>query len=132
VSDTEHEIVQQPVLRRSTQDKVIAGVAGGLGRYLGIDSVLVRIAFLLLAFFGGIGVLLYVIGWAAMPEEKPGEELGPAPRAGGARSRMVIGMMLVLVGSIWLLQQLLPRFDRFVGPVILIAIGLAVLLAVRR
>lgn len=52
---------------------MIAGVAGGLGRYLGIDPVIIRIAFVVLAVSGGSGVLLYLIGMIAIPEERPGE-----------------------------------------------------------
>ncbi len=50
------------VLRRSRDDRVIAGVCGGLGRYLGIDPVVVRLAALVLVVAGGTGVLLYLIG----------------------------------------------------------------------
>ena len=56
-------------LCRSSTDKVVAGVAGGLGAYFGIDSVIVRIAFIVLTFLGGAGPFLYLIGWLAMPKE---------------------------------------------------------------
>jgi phage shock protein C len=78
--DTQLTQHPQPVrVRRSTTDKVIAGVAGGLGRYLGIDPVILRIAFVLLALSGGSGVLLYIIGWIAIPQEQPNDVLGPIP-----------------------------------------------------
>jgi phage shock protein C len=56
-------------LTRSRKDRKIAGVCGGLGEYLGIDSTLVRLIWLLLIFFGGTGVLAYIIAWIIMPEE---------------------------------------------------------------
>ncbi len=56
-------------LCRSSTDKVIAGVAGGIGNYFGIDPVIVRIAFIVLTFLGGAGPFLYLIGWLAMPRE---------------------------------------------------------------
>ncbi len=56
-------------LCRSSTDKVIAGVAGGIGAYFGIDSVIVRIAFIVLTFLGGAGPFLYLIGWLALPKE---------------------------------------------------------------
>ncbi len=56
-------------LCRSSTDKVIAGVAGGIGTYFGIDPVIVRIAFIVLTFLGGAGPFLYLIGWLAMPKE---------------------------------------------------------------
>lgn len=55
-------------LMRSLSDKKVAGVCGGVGKYLGIDSTLVRIVMLLLAFLGGSGLLIYLIMWICMPE----------------------------------------------------------------
>jgi phage shock protein PspC (stress-responsive transcriptional regulator) len=51
-----------------TPDGKIAGVAAGIGHYLGIDPTIVRIAFLVLAFAGGVGVLLYLACWIVMPK----------------------------------------------------------------
>ena len=53
--------------RRSTTDRKIAGVAGGLGRAIGVDPVLVRVGFVILTIFGGFGALLYVLGWLLLP-----------------------------------------------------------------
>ncbi|MFN0153535.1 MAG: PspC domain-containing protein [Gaiella sp.] len=50
-----------------TSDRKLAGVAAGIGHYLGIDPTIVRIAFLVLTAAGGIGVLLYLICWLVMP-----------------------------------------------------------------
>src|SRR5919107_243351 len=54
-------------LRRSTTDKVIGGVAGGLARYSGIDPLLWRVGFVALAFAGGTGVLVSLLLWLLMP-----------------------------------------------------------------
>ena len=48
-------------LYRSRQDRVIAGICGGLGEYFNIDSAIFRILFLILTFGGGFGLLLYII-----------------------------------------------------------------------
>lgn len=53
-------------LMRSRDDKMIAGVAGGIAQYLAIDSVIVRLVFVLTA-FSGIGLLLYPVLWLLMP-----------------------------------------------------------------
>ena len=58
--------------RRSTDDRMLAGVCGGLGRYLGVDPVLLRVALALLTIFGGAGAVVYVAMWLLLPEE--GEE----------------------------------------------------------
>ena len=51
-----------------TPDGKIAGVAAGFGHYLGVDPTIVRLAFVLLAFAGGIGILLYLVCWLVMPK----------------------------------------------------------------
>ena len=56
-------------LRRSRSDRIGAGVAGGLGEYFGVDPVLFRVLFATAAFFGGAGVLGYLLAWAAIPDE---------------------------------------------------------------
>uniref|UniRef100_A0A7C4M326 PspC domain-containing protein n=1 Tax=candidate division CPR3 bacterium TaxID=2268181 RepID=A0A7C4M326_UNCC3 len=57
-------------LFRSTKDRFIAGVCGGLGEYFEVDSTLVRVVFVLLLIMGGFpGILTYIILWAIMPEK---------------------------------------------------------------
>ncbi len=55
--------------RRSTDDKMLAGVCEGVGRYLGVDPVLLRVALALLTIFGGVGAVVYVAMWLLLPEE---------------------------------------------------------------
>jgi phage shock protein C len=57
-----------PQLRRSESDKLIGGVAGGIAQRFGINSTLVRVAWLLSVFFGGFGVLAYLILWLVLPK----------------------------------------------------------------
>jgi len=54
-------------LTRSRKDEKIAGVCGGFAEYLDIDSTLVRVIWLMLAFFGGWGLFAYIIAWIVMP-----------------------------------------------------------------
>ncbi len=56
-------------LRRSRSDRLIAGVCGGLGDYLGIDPVIIRLVWALSIFGFGTGLLLYVLAWILIPEE---------------------------------------------------------------
>lgn len=53
-----------------SNDKMIAGVCGGLANYLGIDPTIVRIAYVLMVLFAGFGILLYVILWIVMPKSE--------------------------------------------------------------
>jgi phage shock protein C len=125
-------------LQRSRDDRVIAGVCGGLGEYLGVDAVLIRIAALVLLFAGGSGLILYVIGWIAMPEAPEGAATGvatvttaPGERTTGA---VVLGLLFVLAGVFFLLDQAIPDFLawKWIWPVALIAVGVVVLLRARR
>lgn len=57
-------------LYRSKTDRKIAGVCGGLGAYLNVDSTVIRVGFVLLALPGGLpGILMYLILWLVIPEE---------------------------------------------------------------
>jgi len=56
-------------LRRSTTDKHIAGVAGGLARHLDIDPIIIRVALVVLVFFGGAGLIIYAGGWLLVPQD---------------------------------------------------------------
>jgi phage shock protein C len=59
----------QTKLYRSRKDRMLGGVCGGLGQYLGIDSLFVRLFFVLLALGPGIGVMLYLVLWILIPSE---------------------------------------------------------------
>ena len=87
-------------LRRSMDDRVLAGVAGGLGRYFSTDPVLFRVLFAVGAFFGGAGVLAYVLCWALLPEEgavdPPVDRFVDGLRNRGLAFWVVVGVVVVL------------------------------------
>jgi phage shock protein C len=56
-------------LLRSSKNKVIAGVCGGLGEYFELDPVLFRLLFVAVTLLGGSGVLIYIILWLVIPED---------------------------------------------------------------
>lgn len=57
-------------LRRPTTDRMVAGVASGLGRYFDVDPTLVRVVFAVTGLLtGGLALLAYPIMWFLMPEE---------------------------------------------------------------
>ncbi|MDX5418363.1 MAG: PspC domain-containing protein [Hymenobacteraceae bacterium] len=55
-------------LFRDPEDKKLAGVCAGIAKYFGVDVAVVRILFLISIFFGGFGILLYIVLWIAVPE----------------------------------------------------------------
>lgn len=88
-------------LLRSVRDRKVAGVAGGLGAYTGVDPVVFRLAFVALALAGGVGILLYLIAWIVVPEG----ETGPAAVTGGdARTWVAVAVLavaaVVLLGEV--------------------------------
>ena len=61
---------QTKKLYRKVDDKVIAGIAGGLAEYFEVDVVIFRLLFVLLFFFGGGGLLAYIIMWIVIPAKR--------------------------------------------------------------
>lgn len=57
------------LLRRSLHRRLIAGVCGGLGEFLGVDPNLLRLGLAVFTVFGGAGVLFYLVGWLLIPAE---------------------------------------------------------------
>ena len=145
-------------LHRSDSDKVLGGVCGGLGEYMGIDPLILRVAFVILAMMNGVGLTLYVLMWVFMPRaeaEHTGREevvrqnvaeIRDRARELGAEARdafgggwsdsnqsnqwmLIGGGVLVVVGLLILLQNFGLLWS-FVKlwPLVLIAIGAMMLL----
>ena len=70
--------MNQPIkkLYRSRQERIIAGVAGGLSEYFSVDPVLVRIIFVALALVHGLGILIYIVFVLIIPNEEGGDVVG--------------------------------------------------------
>lgn len=98
-------------LSRSTDDHMIAGVAGGLGRYFGLDPVLFRIAFGISIFFGGIGLLAYVALVAFLPRD----DGLPSWIEGRSRVTTVVATICLAIAAITILGP--PTF--VLGPTLL-------------
>jgi phage shock protein PspC (stress-responsive transcriptional regulator) len=79
-------------LYRSRTDRVLGGVCGGLGRYVGIDPVIVRVAAVALVFLGGAGVLLYLAALLLVPSEDGAAAEGERPTVG--RTATIAGAVL--------------------------------------
>ena len=56
-------------LYRSREDRWVAGVCGGLARYLDVDPIVIRLIALILVLCAGGGLLVYIIAWIVIPEE---------------------------------------------------------------
>jgi phage shock protein PspC (stress-responsive transcriptional regulator) len=84
-------------IRRSTSDRKVAGVAGGLGRHLDIDPVILRVAFVVLTFFGGVGLLLYVALWLLLPEDGSDWAKVKLDRRSRTVALVIVGALAVLL-----------------------------------
>ncbi|HOD65716.1 MAG TPA: PspC domain-containing protein [candidate division Zixibacteria bacterium] len=123
-------------LYRSAENKVIAGVCGGLGEYFDVDPNLVRV-FAVLLFFAtqGFATLAYAAAWIIVPKrplEGAVEEVRPE-RPRSSWIRYLPGLVLILIGSLLLVRQHWHwiDFDQW-WPALMIAGGLFLLLRPRR
>ncbi len=136
-------------LYRSRTDKVFGGVCGGLARSLNTDPFIIRLVFALLFIMAGSGILLYIIMWIALPEEPlpyintgnttPGEQpdsqnpptdpMEPATSLKrGNNGPLVVGLILILIGMIFLADRFMPHIHfRDFWPVIIIIAGIVLI-----
>lgn len=94
-------------LRRRTSDRVVGGVAGGLGDYLNVDPVLLRAAFAGLMIFGGAGLVLYVVGWLLVPAQGQADSILEAlvrrlARRSGRLGMAALVLVAIVVVSPWI------------------------------
>lgn len=136
----------KPRLVRSEEERMIAGVCGGLAQYLGIDPVLVRLAFLLLIPAGGVGFPLYFILMIIMPAEsdieltqseiveKNLEGLGDTISSSVQRSRehpngpAIAAGILIFMGIYFLLENFGWVSGNIFWPLALILLGIFMLI----
>lgn len=138
-------------LYRSETNRVLAGVCGGLGEYLGINPVFIRVFFILWTVFGELGGLVYFILWIVVPNQSAedaeesmtgdklgsrfrlfGTEIGNVARQPGPELVTYVGVGLILWGVYYLLRRFgFPWFDWnlsfYVWPALLIIAGAIVL-----
>ncbi len=117
-------VAAAPELRRDPAHGIAAGVCLGLARRLGIDPLVVRLAFVVAAAAGGFGIVAYIIAWAAIPAPTG----AAVPGARRARAQVATGGGLVMLALLLSLRELGLWFsDALVWPVVLAAVGGALL-----
>jgi phage shock protein C len=128
-------------LYRSRNDKMIAGVCGGIAEYFDIDPVIVRLVTVLLLFANGIGLIMYIIAWIFVPEnpeqqstkktkaEKVFKRIASHPRDGS----VLLGMVLLVIGGLLLIKNLFSWFDfAYVWAFGLVILGIYMLMRRRK
>ncbi|HEY5879464.1 MAG TPA: PspC domain-containing protein [Nakamurella sp.] len=120
-------------LLRSRTDRVFGGVCGGLGRYLNVDPVLLRIAAVALALSGGAGVIAYIVAWIVIPEDTGEEPPGPQAPAHRHGIAVAVGAGLIALGALLMMRDVLPWFGlAMFWPIVVVGVGLLVLISARR
>jgi len=144
-------------LSRSESDRMIAGVCGGLAHYLGLDPLIIRIVFVILALTNGVGIAIYALLWIFVPGENAvfsdrettvrenvdeirdtAVSFGQDAREGFSKKwdwstpgnlTMTGGAVLIGVGLLLLMQNLgLLRWVGRLWPLALVAVGVVILL----
>ncbi len=140
-------------LYRSVSNQMIGGVCGGLGAYVNIDPVFVRLLFVLLLFGSDFGFILYLLLWILIPEEgkdygfkddsfsdrlkSMGNDVQKAVTQPHPQSGLILGAGLIIIGGILFLDRLNFSWLRWMDfdilwPLILIAGGIVLLIRIRR
>jgi len=115
-------------LERSSTDRLLAGVSGGLGRYFDLNPAVFRIGFVVLTLLGGAGILTYLAAVLVIPEE--GSEQSIAARVLAERRRRplpLIGLGLVAAAVLVLLSRATLWPVEGAGWVLVLLAGLAIL-----
>jgi phage shock protein PspC (stress-responsive transcriptional regulator) len=96
-------------LRRSRDNKMIAGVAGGVAEFLNVDPLLVRVVLAALTPFGGAGLLLYAAGWLLVPAQGEPMSIGESAlkhgRNGGSFAEAVLLIIAVIAIGSWTISD---------------------------
>jgi len=129
-------------LYRSSKDRILGGVCGGIGEYLEVDPIVIRLVSVALVISGGFGILIYLIAWVLIPNE-PGvgrdgaeeikdkaEEVASSVKRAVKKDQgyslgVIIGIVLIVFGIGILIQNLIG-YDlwRYFWPLMLVLIGL--------
>ena len=109
-------------LYRSADDKIIAGVCGGLAEYFNLDATLVRIIFIVLTLASGAGIILYLLLALVIPKAGGGRDLKNNAAdlrhqaqhltdrwCCGDRNRNLWGVLIVFIGLLLLVNGLMPH-----------------------
>ena len=112
-------------LTRSNDNRIIAGLAAGIALRLGIPIVFARAAFVALTLAGGFGIICYLIGWLATPDEREYGSMIEADHPPSAAQKF--GLALIFYALLVALQAFGLWFGAIVWPAILVIFGAALI-----
>lgn len=116
-------------LTRSSRERVIAGVCGGVAEFFGLDVYMTRLLWILFAFMGGISIPLYLVLWWALPLDaavvwESGGVIDVENPQEQARRRSLLGTALIVLGVFFLIDEFFPWFSLLkLWPLLIVAAG---------
>ncbi|MGZ4279015.1 MAG: ATP-binding protein [Solirubrobacteraceae bacterium] len=114
-------------LRRDREHGLVGGVCAGLARHLGLDPLVVRVAFVAAATAGGAGIAIYVLGWVLLADEDAPRD-APVLRRSRGGVETALGVGLLTLAFLLAMRALGLWFsDAVVWPAALVAVGGALL-----
>lgn len=140
--------MKEKTLYRSCKNRILGGVAAGLGEYFDIDPTLIRLLFVISVIPGGLGVIIYLASWLIVPNDpkcqdhkKPEEEIKEAANDFAKQAkenfkdtkhgdgRAILGFIIMAIGALLLIKNL-TGIDVWANfwPIALIIVGLALLI----
>ncbi len=134
-------------LYRSKEDKIIAGVCGGIAEYFNIDPVWIRLTAVLLLFADGIGLILYILAWILVPSnpaQKEGkktkaekiveraahkkDKASSEEHANKRKPHLLFGLIFIFLGITLTMKNLFSWFDfRYIWSLAILAFGIYLL-----
>ncbi len=106
---TEQPAAPRP-LRRRGDDRVLGGVASGLADYFNVDPLLVRIGFVGLMVFNGLGLGLYLLAWLLVPTDTDGRSVVQRVFGDSGVTGRIAAIVVILLGAVFL-YNLFPQFE---------------------
>lgn len=127
-------------LKRSNQDRIIGGVAGGLSEYFDFPVFIIRLLFVILAFTAS-GILIYLILWLVMPQSFGNKSYSnnfnnmkqQDYKSENGSGNLIAGVILISLGVIFLIDKYFPHiFFRDLWPFVLIIVGIVLIIGRKR
>ncbi|MFQ5824999.1 MAG: PspC domain-containing protein [bacterium] len=91
---------------RSRVDRMLGGVCAGFAEYFKFDPTILRVLWVLAAFFGGFGILAYIISWIIIPENPSQTEQKTKSESNPKNTSLIVGIVLIGIGLFFLFEEL--------------------------
>lgn len=118
-------------LYRSTHNKIISGVCGGIAEYFEIDPIIIRLLWALITFTKGIGFIAYIICMIIIPENTSGysEYVDTESNYSDDNSKIILGVVLVILGLVLVAKKFIHWLDfGSLLPIFMVLVGIYLIL----